>query len=158
MRLKEYLKKELAQRIERNPSYSLRGMAKNLQIEPSSLSKLINGKRPFSQQMIIRLCDALKLPEAQTMKFISLEESKPDIPINQVEREYKFVHLEVDTGAWYHFAILELMNLSFFKHEIDWVANTLELSREQAQIAIKRLQMVNLLREENGILLFQLTR
>jgi len=150
MDFKSYLKNELDVRIARNPKYSLRAFAKQLQIEPSSLSKLLRGERKFSEQMVIRLCDALNLPDTQIKIFLDMPQIDHSIPINQVEREYTFVHLEVETGVWFHFAILELMNLTFFKHDIYWIAKTLDISSDQTEIALKRLQMVNLLKFENG--------
>jgi len=54
-----YLQNTLIERTSSNPSYSLRAFAKHLNIEPSALSKILNGKRRISKKMFTKI--SLKL-------------------------------------------------------------------------------------------------
>jgi len=150
MDFRNYLNNELQNRTKKNSNYSLRSFARDLNIEPSSLSKLLRGKRTFSKQMIIRLSDALKIKDELILDFIDSKDVNNTIALNVVEKEYKFINLEIETGAWYHFAILELMNLSFFKSDLHWIANTLDITIANVAVALKRLEMVNLIYDDNG--------
>lgn len=59
--LRIFLCAELKRRVDKNSAYSLRAFAKNLQIEPSLLSKILSGKHNLSHAMLLRLCEKLHL-------------------------------------------------------------------------------------------------
>lgn len=63
--LASWLDQELLVRREKNPNYSLRAFANFLQIDASSLSKYISGKRNPSDKTIEYLCDKLKANKVQ---------------------------------------------------------------------------------------------
>lgn len=64
--LRSHLRRELLKRHQRNPKYSLRAFAKHLDLEPSYLSKLLQGKRMFNSKNIGRLEKKLGLSLSQT--------------------------------------------------------------------------------------------
>src|SRR3984957_9168996 len=49
------LQRELLLRCERNPQYSLRSFAKSLQIDPSTLSQILRGKRSITASLLQKL-------------------------------------------------------------------------------------------------------
>lgn len=64
-----FLQDELSTRCARNPSYSLRSFAKLLEISPSALSALINGKRPLTNKTKERLGLKLGIKPEQLKNF-----------------------------------------------------------------------------------------
>lgn len=135
----EYLKAELFQRGRRNKNYSLRSFAKSLDISPSSLSAIINGKRPLTNKMVRRLCEQLKV---SPQRFISSSDER-----------YSKVDLDSFSliSDWYYFAILELIKLKDFNSSIESIAERIGLECSQVKIAIDRLVRLGLIGiSENG--------
>lgn len=73
---RDYLKGELERRCQKNSQFSLRGFARMLEIEPSSLSKILNGKRRVTATMLERLGKKLNLSEEEISEFHSIESKK----------------------------------------------------------------------------------
>jgi transcriptional regulator with XRE-family HTH domain len=155
------LQLELTARCQKNPNYSLRSFARSLQVEPSALSQIINGKRPLTQKMRLRLGTALGL---------SLHEIK-EIPITKDEdtddrKTLKYQEIGLDAFAaisdWYHYAILELTYVEGFKPDSSWISKRLGITKSETNIAIERLFRLGLLKKtkngqwtdasENGVL------
>lgn len=132
--LRALLQKELIRRIENNRYYSLRSFARFLQVEPSSLSKILRGKRQISAKMAARLTERLGLPESYAKASSGRESSSS---LNRYRR------LGEDTfrmmSDWYHYAILELVSLDNFVPNIRWVASRLQLGVTEAKLAVDRL-------------------
>ena len=57
----EILKDEFIRRKHENELYSLRAFARDLHIQPSPLSAILNGKRPITKKMKKRLALSLGL-------------------------------------------------------------------------------------------------
>lgn len=53
-----------------NPRYSLRAYAKNLNVSSSLLSRLLKGKVPLSEKMLLRFSQPLKLTSEQMLNFL----------------------------------------------------------------------------------------
>lgn len=75
---RQYLREELARRCQKNTQFSLRGFARMLEIEPSSLSKLLNGKRRITEAMLQRLAQKLQIPGAELAKYRNPSDHAPD--------------------------------------------------------------------------------
>lgn len=138
---RQLLQAELTERCRLNPSYSLRSFARSLNVEPSSLSQMINGKRPITAKMKLRLGAALGLNTEQIRRLPS-----EDLP---EEREPK--NLTLDTFAaiadWYHYAILELTHVDGFQPNVAWIAQRLGITRTETNIAVERLFNLQLLKK-----------
>src|SRR4051812_45542099 len=63
---RSFLRATLAERVERNPRYSLRAMAQHLGFACSTLSEVINGKANFSIRSARKLAIGMKLSKAET--------------------------------------------------------------------------------------------
>lgn len=61
---------ELKRRQERNPRYSLRSYARSLSIDPSSLSRMLNGKQDLSLHLGAKVIQQLSLSEEQAQAFV----------------------------------------------------------------------------------------
>lgn len=132
---KEILSKELESRSKKNAGYSLRAFARDLQIDPSNLSKILTGKTdPFKKTKERILLD-LGISRKEILNIITTE--------NQHEELKNFDYLDIEAfeciSEWHHDAILELTRLSFFKPDRKWIAKTLEISELKVKLAVERL-------------------
>jgi transcriptional regulator with XRE-family HTH domain len=142
---RQLLQEELVQRCRANPNYSLRSLARSLGVEPSSLSQIINGKRPLSKKMKLRLGSGLGLTVKEIERVPTADSEYSDIkgaiPL--------FQQLTLDAFAliadWYHYAILELTYVEGFKCNHGWISRRLGITRSEVNIAVERLVRMDLL-------------
>ncbi|MBL6991572.1 MAG: TIGR02147 family protein [Bacteriovoracaceae bacterium] len=140
---REVLQTELLTRCKNNRAYSLRSYAKSLEIDPSVLSKILNGKRVIGEKLVKRLGSRLGLSpeEMQDLMPSAREVSSP--------KDSEYLRLSIDSfeimANWYHYAILELMELPHFKSDPKWVANTLGITTSEVNLARERLIRVGIL-------------
>lgn len=145
-----WLQKQFTERCKKNARYSLRAFAKNLELDASTLSQVLSGKRRLSKKGIQNICDKLSVSPKELQLFGLIENKK-----NEAEENY--LQVSIDTFAiiseWYHYAILELTYVSGFKADPKWIARKLSITVEEAKSAVERLIRVGLLLEENGSLI-----
>lgn len=147
---REYLKKELSARTEKNPKYGLRAFSKHLEMDSSHLSKILKGQRPVSEVLVENIGLKLGLNESQIEKF-KKHTRKPyqkqaasfEIPQDDLYQ------LRVDQLAliseWQHYAILEVMKHPEFQPSVTWIAEHLHQPEEIIAMAVERLKRVGLL-------------
>lgn len=152
---RECLCRELTQRLERNPRYSLRAFAKTLDVPVSSLSRAISGQRSLSVPSANRIATKLRLSPRESALFIGSlsgqsKKSKNSAPetsnasatddVYEVgERTFRII------ADWYHFAILEMTFLKKFNSDSKAIAASLGISPVEATMAITRLKDAGLL-------------
>ncbi|MGE3759829.1 MAG: TIGR02147 family protein, partial [Pseudobdellovibrionaceae bacterium] len=145
-----------------DPNLSLRGFAKILDLPVSSLSEILNGKRPASPKLAAAISSKLTLDEQTAIRLKDLALAERESRKNQVNPN-GFLQtakaLTVDqfslVADWYHFAICQLTLLDDFQSDFSWIARRLNLTEEVVQGAIERLTRLELLTSEGGI--FKLT-
>lgn len=146
---KQLLQDELVARCRTNPNYSLRSFARSLQVEPSALSQMINGKRPITEKMKMRLGMALGLSTDQLRHLPTTPETAPE----NTHAKARFQQLTLDTFAvisdWYHYAILELTYVEDFKSDSTWISQRLGITKSEVNIAIERLLRLGLLKKNS---------
>ena len=139
---------ELAKRKLKNPAYSLRGFARDLNINPASLSQFFNGKRTLSRRSLIKVADSLSLSPEEKRAFISVPE--------EVDGGDAFRFLQEDEfrliSDWYHYAIYALADTGKAKVDSKWLAAKLAIPPIQAKIGVERLIRLKLVTAERGIL------
>lgn len=127
------LSDEFARRCLKNNRYTLRSFARDLAIEPSTVSQLIRGKRTFNDHYFSAVCRALNWAEEKVIKdeqaYIESKTSLKMIP-----PEHTFVRTH-----WYCFAILELTHVKHFKPSIKWIAKTLKLHPQAVEEAVRKM-------------------
>ena len=147
--LKEYLNEELVLRCQKNPSYSLRSFAKSLDVSPSFLSKLLNGKRRITPSIFEKLTLNLGLSQCEVLKLTSTGETE-----NNKQTQFCLNNLALEQfkiiSDWYHYALLELTKVEGFVSEPGWIANKLGISVNQTKAAIERLCKLELLMKVKG--------
>ena len=160
------LKKELSERCERNPRYSVRAFARALGVDVGALSRLLAGKQVPSYKLAQKLMAALALnPEeaesfiasvAETQRSRNLQRLSPLLRRHQGtgSSSARPVDLSIDLyrviSDWYHFAILELTFVEGFESNPRWIAKELGISAAEASLAIERLMKFGLLSEQDG--------
>lgn len=158
----EYLGAELERRKSCNTQYSLRSMALQLGLSPTTLSGIIKGKKKISDQKSLGVALKLKLNPREEKYFQALvgyqncqNESLKALlfvrltslnPLLQKEYEVsddKFILL----SEWYYLAILELTYLYPNTMTCETVGEAFELSLAESQSALDLLVSLNLLEQ-----------
>lgn len=137
-----YLQEVLVARCRANPAYSLRAFARQLQMEPSFLSKILSGKRSVTPAILARLAARLELDPARVAAFASA-------PASPAAAEAAYRDLTADQFAviadWYHYAILELAKTRGFSAEPAAIARRLGIRAVEARAALERLQRLEMI-------------
>lgn len=145
-----WLQSEFADRCKKNGRYSLRAFAKFLEMDASSLSQIMSGKRPISNRAIDRL--SLKLgAKPRDRRNFGLD--RPVRLSGAIEAPQKdFYRLNLDTftaiADWQHYAILELPFVNGFQADPKWIAKKLSITVEEAKSSVERLLRLGLLLKE----------
>ena len=138
-----YLKERWESKKRKNPDYSLRNFAKDIGMNPGYLSLLFNGKKHFTDKMILKVCRTLKLSDAQIKKrfFTDPYKEKPLKVLNKFDFS--------NVAHWFFDALLELSRVRGFKSNPQWISQALGISEDQAQSAIGNLKMIDWLDGDN---------
>ncbi|MES2803896.1 MAG: TIGR02147 family protein [Bdellovibrionota bacterium] len=150
-----YLNGELVKRQSSNSSYSLRAFARDLDIEPSLLSKILRKKIPITLKMLDRLAPSVGLVEPELISYREYVKSSEGIKhfdnmldVTVQHEEFKLIQ------NWYNITIVELTLLADFKPETAWIAAKLGISEDDARLAVERLISLGFLQKtEDGKLI-----
>ncbi len=163
--LSQFLKLELERRISQNPRYSLRSFSRFLNLSSSFVSKLLNGKRPITDETLLKIASALsmdprvlrliqtkakapgagKMDENKTVSTLSSPVQQKLVMSDYQKRiqsaEYRRITLDQFQfiSEWYHFAILELIHVADFRYNLNFIASRLNISPFLAKEALDRL-------------------
>ena len=140
-----YLQEELAARCRRNPKYSLRAFASGLMMDPSTLAKVLNGKRALGPRAILRLSEYLDLRPEDIERFTAPGRQGATMAPPQATYEQLAADSFEVIADWQHYAILELMTVESFRPDIGWVARSLSISPAEVRTAVDRLVRVGML-------------
>jgi uncharacterized protein (TIGR02147 family) len=139
-----YLQHELLRLQQKNSRFSLRAYAKMLSLEPAFLSKILNGKRKVTANTLNKLAPKLGLNHNHILFFMDK---------NSKDNPYSFSEVSLEQYSmisdWYHFAILELINLKNFSPKTEWISESLGISEEEVKQATSRLVQLGLLSISN---------
>jgi len=158
---RSFLKTALAEKARSREGYSLRAFSQTVGVSNSFLSEVLNGKKSLSMELAFKVAVKLDLTDAETQYFclqVQLEQEKdPDFREELVSRlsnlnpGNKPHDLSVDLfrviADWHHFAILELTYLpgGMARLEPGTVASKLGISKVEAELAIERLERLELI-------------
>lgn len=157
--ISEYLGGEFSRRKVRNPGYSLRAFARDLQISPSRLSEVMKGQQGLSETSVDTMAERLtqKPRERKFLKDLVLSQHSRNANvraealrrIQEVRRSESFRRLREDEfriiSDWYHGAILEMIQVEGFQPDIKWIARRLGIATSSARAAVERLEKLGLL-------------
>lgn len=134
---RQLLQQEFIRRCQTNPRYSMRGFARVLGVDPSTLSQVLRGKRPLTAAQVKKLGARLGMSPGELGTYLQ-EVGKRRRLTAADERDMSEDVFSV-IADWYHFAIFELVNTRGFKPDARWIARRLSISMTEAQIAMERL-------------------
>lgn len=142
-------------KAERNPKYSLRAFARDLDVDPGQLSHIFKGTKNLSLQKALSLAGKIAQTPLEKSLFYSCVElaHAPDqmaaddirkkitgIIAGLKNRSVNVNEDEFDTiSDWYHFALLELAGVKGFDCDADSASNYLKISKVEAVSGISRL-------------------
>jgi len=159
---REILQRELTRRIQRNPSYSLRAFARDLNLAPSSLSETMRGVIGMSRQTARQVATNLGFAQTQIEFFCDLGESQSSkstprrqaatARLKNLRAKPECLMLAKDSfdyiSSWHHFAIMALMDTTTggkrFQATPPEIASRLGITTEDAQNALDRLVRLDL--------------
>jgi len=130
---------------QKNPSFSLRAFALKLQLNPSALSEILNGKRKVSRQMAEKILSQMGTDPKEQSKILSLFQKSSRLEIQEdTTQDRKYLELKSDQfqliSKWYHFAILSLVETKGFQASPLWIAKRLGLKMVETEQALDRLE------------------
>lgn len=133
----------------KNPAFSMRSLARKLDVNSGALSLIMNGKRNISEDFALRLVEALELDEKERTLFLSYFEFKKNLK-KDLEAKEVSGELVAKLPEWYHFAILSIVKLDNFIVSAQSVSARLGITSEEAESALTFLLKEGLLVEEGG--------
>ena len=136
-----------------NPQFSMRAMARYLDLTPPALSEFIGGKRNFSQEKMLKILDRIPLDPVQKDRLESLlkrdKALKTKDEIERLQIELDFYYL-VSEDIYY--SLLCLIELEGFKFDANWMAKKINKTKKEVLIALERLIKLKLIIENDGTL------
>jgi uncharacterized protein (TIGR02147 family) len=149
------------ERVNRNPRYSLRAFARDLDILPSRLNEILKGRCGLSPEAGHKLAERIGLSSTEAQEFIDEIEAlhgrsrlqRQTAKQRQISRPSPvWMDLQLDAfkaiSDWWHFAILELTSLKDFESSAVWISKRLGISASMATEAVERLKKLELLEEQ----------
>ena len=144
---RELLQRELADRKAANPAYSLRAFARDLKVNPATLSQTLNRKRKLSLRNAHKIADHLSLSPEEIKSLFG--------PNGRAERsEYQYLNFAEDrfrlVSDWYFLAILSLARIPTSRSDPKWIARRLGISVYEVKAALTRLKRMRLIKVNRG--------
>ncbi|MGZ3748351.1 MAG: TIGR02147 family protein [Pseudobdellovibrionaceae bacterium] len=161
------LKEELEKRKSQKKMYSLNAFARDLGISKAFLSQVLKGKKNLSEKTASRMILKLKWASKKKKLFLDLVryqlvkgESMAPLLAEDIRKQTlspQFLNnLNIEKfnfiSKWYHFAILELCEISDFQFDPGWISKNISISKKAAIEAIARMKNLGVIKIENGIL------
>ena len=126
------IQQELERRQKKKASYSMRALARDLEISPGYLWDFISGKRSLSRKKAIKIADSLRRNDLDRESFIlSSQCTKDDYEIGG--ELYQLV------SYWHHFAVLSLAKDPNNQADPKWIAQRLVIKESEAEEALNLL-------------------
>jgi uncharacterized protein (TIGR02147 family) len=144
--IQKLLSESLVKARLKNPSFSLRAMARKLSLAPSALSEILSGKRRVSLKLARRLTHQLALSREEQERI--LESFAEDF--DELASESPYAQIGIDEfktiSDWQHFAILYLAQTKDFQEDPEWISARLKgLDASMAARALERLERLGFL-------------
>lgn len=136
----------------RNPSYSLRAFAKKLDLQPSTLSDILNGKRRITRRMAAQILKRLGVDPVTAGRLQSaLVRKRSDVIVPREFQQLTTDQFHVISN-WFAFAIRSLSETAGFSDDPTWIARRMGISVRDAEQALERMERLGLMERRNGTL------
>jgi uncharacterized protein (TIGR02147 family) len=154
----------LATRRRKNPRYSQRSLARDLDVSNAFLSQVISGKRYLSEVKAHQIVERLGVPQRLAQQFVNSSRcAKVAAPSARarIQGELKrrvddaaFSQLSEDAlpliGHWLSFALVELLGVESCVGTPVWLARRLGVSEVEVSVALERLVLARLVVRRAG--------
>lgn len=157
---RDILVHELEKRVRKNPAYSLRAFARDLQLSPAHLSQIVRGKEGFSRVSAQRAAQVIFRNPDEVEQFCNLVESQHgrswagrEAATKSLTELWAKNKKNFDSQGfanvmtWYHLAILHLTDHKDFQSDPAWISKFLGITFAQTEMAIDQLLKADLLAE-----------
>lgn len=152
-----FLRHVLNEKSKQNPLFSLRAMARMLDMSPSHLSRTLNGSKRLSSVLARQVSVMLNHTPEEADHFSTLVELEIAKDQDRRTRLLKRIHRAQSRkpkaiapqifrtlADWYHFAILTLIKTRGFRDEPLWMSRRLGIEQNDARMALDRLLNIGL--------------
>lgn len=161
---RDVIKNKFENRLKKNPRYSLRAFARDLEVPVSRLSEVLNDKSGLSVFNAEKIAKKLDLSANEKELFLNqvLSEhgrsnsSRKNAKkyLSEIEtKKLDFVEIDLDTfniiSDWYHYALIDLIETQTFKNDSEWMAKRLGINKFQVDQALERLKKCKLIEVKN---------
>ncbi|MGZ3651053.1 MAG: TIGR02147 family protein [Bdellovibrionota bacterium] len=160
---RNFLREVMAEKARKNPAFSLRAMAKSLEIAPSFLSGVLKGQKNLSLKTSMDVARRLRLPSEETEYFCLLAQKDaakdPNVKESLLARlqrhnpAQEVNDLSVDhfrsISDWQHFAILSATEIEGFDPSARNLAAALELPQAEIEVSLDRLERLGMLERDS---------
>ena len=136
-----HLQNVFIQRCRTNERYSLRAFAKSLSIPPSSLSEIMNEKRPITKRLSLKLGKALNM-SSEHLEAFNTKDERTETECHQFALDSFYIISE-----WYHYGLLQLLRTKDFENDSTWIAARLGVTPLQIEVAVERLKRIGIIKE-----------
>lgn len=138
----QHLARELLRRKQRNPAYSLRAFARDLDVNPSGLSDFLTRKRDLSVTLATKIARQVTASQNEFDQFVlSSTQNRND------DAEKDFFDL---MSYWHYFAILNLAGGGENSADPKAIAKRLAITHDAAVQALEQLEEMRLIRVIDG--------
>lgn len=147
-----WLENLLAEKIKKNPQFSLRAFARMVEVSPAVLSRILSGKRKLTFNLAVRIADALVLGPIERETLYSFY-TGASAEVSDEDRHEKELTIDCFNAMkeWYHYGITQLLYIDAFNEDPKWIAKMLSISELEAKLAVDRLLRLEILeRDDNG--------
>lgn len=149
----ELINQKFSERKERNPRYSLRSFARQLGLDPGSLSGILRGRRPLSPLRAQQVISRLGLNDSERKKFYVSLLFKKKIPQDIIDSQERY-HVDEEKyfnilSDWEYAATLCLASLRHFKLTAKDLAVVLKITLRRSSKVIADLKTTGLLMEDD---------
>ena len=138
----------------KDPQFSIRRWAEQIDMNPGTLSAILNKKRHLPLKTFQKLKSKMNLtPEESEIILDSLFKEKIH-NLSFKNKEQDTFPLKNEThykvmAEWEHYAVLYLFDLKDFQWDTDWIAKKLGLSQSRTLEVIKNLLELNLVQQKS---------
>lgn len=147
-----WLENLLAEKIKKNPQFSLRAFARLVDVSPAVLSRILSGKRKLTFNLAVRIADALVLGPIERDTLYSFFTGSASHPTDE-DRHEKELSIDCFNAMkeWYHYGITQLLYIEGFQEDPKWIAKMLSITELEAKLAVDRLLRLEILdRNDEG--------
>lgn len=159
MKVHSTLKKYLAKKQRSSSGFSIRAMAKRLEVSPSFLSRVLSGKKRLPFSLLVELQSILEI-EAEVFellkeKYAENQTYKSLVGTADLDSQLQSWELAEKPSfsvlrQWFYLPILECTTLKNYDGTLLMIAQRLGISEFAVQIAIKEMVALGLMKEKNG--------